>query len=113
MLTEDQAKTKWCPFVRQAAILQDPVAGVAAVNRATPPDGEHHRLEFVSCIGSDCMAWRPVRVHDHRSRHLISKATGKRVNAGYSPEVEWQLDDPNEPEPAPCGYCGLAGRPSA
>lgn len=39
-MTEDEAKTKWCPFAR-------------VVDSARGTDGEGAR-----CIGSACMAWR-------------------------------------------------------
>jgi hypothetical protein len=44
MLTEEQAKTKWCPFTR----VGEQASG-AAENR---PDGSFN------CIASNCMAWR-------------------------------------------------------
>ena len=44
MMTEEQAKTKWCPLVRNF------------------PDGHNadglRRIELSACIGSKCMAWR-------------------------------------------------------
>lgn len=109
MLTEAEAKTKWCPFARVAHQMASG-AVVASGNRVK--DAKSWGAASGSlCIASSCMAWRSVPVHDIRERHLVSKATGKRVNAGFSPDVEWRLDDPSEPEPTPTGYCGLAGRP--
>jgi hypothetical protein len=46
-LTETEARTKWCPFVRFVLDSQ----GFAAGNRF---DGARHSL----CIASECMAWR-------------------------------------------------------
>ncbi len=51
-MTEDDAKTKWCPMVRQS------FDGVA-INVTDS--------EFPPCIGSACMMWREksVWVEDH------------------------------------------------
>ena len=61
MMTEEEAKTKWCPFARARGFASE-----AAINRpwtglpqdhqkADIPDGE------CKCIGSACMAWRRRR----------------------------------------------------
>ena len=42
-MTEQEAKTKWCPQVETGAYRPN-------------PDGANIRLSF--CIGSACMAWR-------------------------------------------------------
>lgn len=55
-MTEEEAKTKWCPFVRVAAGMRD-----LAYNRA-PNDSP---IKHTACIGSACMAWREThRVTD-------------------------------------------------
>lgn len=57
-MTEDQAKQKWCPFVRQAE------HGGGSWNRASWPDGDILNLDHskglyaCNCIASLCMAWR-------------------------------------------------------
>jgi len=50
-MTEDEAKTKWCPFVRFAIPTQS--GAVSGYNRTTGnmTDG------WNACIGSKCMAW--------------------------------------------------------
>lgn len=83
-MTEDEAKTKWCPMVRMGAVLNE---GVAAVNRVTQAQGDK-----ANCIGSACMMW---------------KFKPEMVNVSTSIAVDWlkptgkMTDD---------GYCGLAGR---
>ncbi len=89
-MTEDEAKTKWCPFVRAIGAVSDD----AAANRwPADPDGESddsfgldssgqpHAL----CIASQCMAWRWDRV------------------------IESQGQLVPMPQGAPSGHCGLAG----
>lgn len=80
-MTEDEAKTKWCPFVR---FVPESVSVFAGTTRGIPltrDEGVEHA--GFSCIGSACMAWRrdPDRALD--------------TKAG------WAND----------GYCGLAGKP--
>ena len=59
--TEEEAKTKWCPFARN---VESGIAGnSAARNRVTliddePPTKLAAELIGVNCIGSACMAWR-------------------------------------------------------
>ena len=52
-MTEDEAKTKWCPFA--VASHTDPrgIAGYARPDLGLPADTFTH-----ACIASDCMAWR-------------------------------------------------------
>lgn len=52
-MTEDEAKTKWCPFARKA--LWDPQIGTVngSANRQYYDDGP-----TTSCLASACMAWR-------------------------------------------------------
>lgn len=56
-MTEDEAKTKWCPMVRTG------LAAGMSVNRheADSPgsfDGVH---DVTRCLGSGCMMWREYR----------------------------------------------------
>jgi hypothetical protein len=109
-MTEDEAKTKWCPFARQPgkARTADGDIFTVAVNR--PP--LHMAMEGAPrCIGSDCMAWRtdevmgPQRVHpnvlfDHWKGWSVTNS--EPDENGY---VEIKA-----PLPAG-GYCGLAGKP--
>lgn len=51
-MTEDEAKKKWCPFVRLC------VKGQSAGNRYGDENGTIENPSSCRCIGSDCMAWR-------------------------------------------------------
>lgn len=54
LVTEEEAKTKWCPEVRTGL-----TAGMA-VNRhiADAPGAKDGVYDETRCIGSACMAWR-------------------------------------------------------
>ncbi len=92
-MTEEEAKTKWCPFVRMIAgkIADDGKSehrdGTTPFNRIV--DGENGRYAYPRvagcCIGSACMAWR-------YSVEGLDKTT-EEMRKGYP------------------GYCGLAGKP--
>lgn len=85
-MTEDEARAKWCPFVRQLGTLigrqtaneADRVISMGSQNRGYSMGG---MLDNCSCIASQCMAWR-------------------WTDTTPSPPQrdEWEL-----------GYCGLAG----
>lgn len=51
-MTPDDAKTKWCPFVRFAIGPQTPTWQEAAFSNRGQMDGK------CTCVGPDCMAWR-------------------------------------------------------
>lgn len=95
-MTEEEAKTKWCPQVRLAAdghgewhTSRDPSMP------SRPDDTQAYR-----CLASDCMAWR--------TRHQWLD------NAQETPD--WVSYAPYAFEPGPGqerddGYCGLFGEP--
>jgi hypothetical protein len=60
-MTEDESKTKWCPFFRQTDDL--------VTNRN---DDKGWLGENGNCIGSDCMAWRRTSTETcvHGSRKI-------------------------------------------
>lgn len=104
-MTEDEAKTKWCPFARTLDWDTDaPRAGgepqivAAAVNRR-PGDYDRAGNETVEisgrhrCIASACMAWRWRFVETNKDR------TASMMWPRPEPIYE-RTDD---------GHCGLAG----
>lgn len=86
MITEAEAKTKWCPFARQLMKIRVPIPPFDAVDvRAIASANRFDGDAMSTCIGSRCMAWR----------------TTKRTQ-------DETIDD------APVityGFCGLAGTP--
>jgi hypothetical protein len=88
-MTEDEAKTKWCPFARYDS------GDGAPSNRwkQSLPASEPDALNPVACrcIGSACMAWRwqPAGSMDRPTRTGPGNASVARTR----------------------GYCGLAGSP--
>lgn len=85
-MRENEAKTKWCPFVRMHVIGPDgdDLAGHnRIVNYDQPSTLFIAATPSLNCIGSQCMAWR------------------------------WGdfLMDATERSDAAQGYCGLAGKP--
>lgn len=104
-MTEEDAKTKWCPFSRVALGWSQDTARrgsgqelAATVNRGDNLSGH------TECIGSACMAWRwdaPVEVYGHDPRGLPGS------DVGLDPAIVGTARRflPRE------GYCGLAGKP--
>ena len=70
-MTEDDAKTKWCPFTRTTQITE--YAGAVAVNRLVERDGR--KAAPTVCIASGCMAWRWVHPqHDEEAEGFCGLA---------------------------------------
>lgn len=98
-MTEEEAKTRWCPFVRLTA--DGP--GEWHTNRdpslpSSPGDTQAYR-----CIASACMAWRT------RQRSVLRTEPWPEKDTTAAPSVpagRYGADVVTE------GYCGLAGAPS-
>ena len=73
MMTEAEAKTKWCPMVR--FVMQ---SGGAAYNRSE--DGGP--IIRTACIASACMAWRAEMIGDDANEPLVKTARGHCGLAG-------------------------------
>jgi len=54
-MTEDQAKQRWCPYVRLVTSIDLPYGGSSAISSANRAQNDK---PVGRCIGSDCMAWR-------------------------------------------------------
>lgn len=54
MLTEEEAKTKWCPMARVPAFTVDGSI-VGSFN-----DPQEQQSGAARCLGSGCMMWRPA-----------------------------------------------------
>jgi hypothetical protein len=94
-MTEDDAKTKWCPFTRMGL---NAGAGGVAVNRSLEPVDEPSRRDApysvydeTRCIGSGCMMWRTKW-----------KWVNHPGGAAAIPEGHYEPDREE-------GFCGLAG----
>lgn len=58
-LTEDDAKTRWCPAARVAPVGEQNLWNRSKLDTGLPggTDADRH-LRMSRCIGSACMAWR-------------------------------------------------------
>ena len=84
MMTEEEARTKWCPFAR-VIVVETKVTGNRVFEMRT--EGVDLNPDTCRCIASECMMWRwEGRVDGH----LIATERGHVT-----------------PSEAP-GYCGLA-----
>ena len=86
-MTEEEAKTKWCPYAMVAAITKE-----FSCNR--DHDGAIYQDNM--CIASECMMWREIRTS---SGYKFSEPDKDgRVTCLEGPEIVG-------------GYCGLGGKP--
>lgn len=95
-MTEDEAKTKWCPFTRVVVAFADTMSQAATANRDQPSTYGAYPGP-TSCIGSVCMAWRWAQPGIVAGLDL--SGTAEEVAARY-------------PDAKSDGYCGLAGAPA-
>jgi hypothetical protein len=92
-LTEEEARKRWCPFVRHSN------APEGSWNRcaSSSMDPEHYK-----CIASECMAFRLMpQTYRHTNSGGSYVGTNKTNGFGVA----------GEPLPRQ-GYCGLAGKPA-
>lgn len=70
-MTEDEAKTKWCPFVR----VVPPTSNWHGMNNRAQLVKDGSNL-MVNCLASSCMAWRWAMVDEGRSSSYQSRDRG-------------------------------------
>ncbi len=95
-MTEEQAKTKWCPFARifpAGDFWQSSNGRDMTVLQASLAEGDLGNLS--RCIGSACMAWRWEELGGFE--RLLDRNT---------PQV-WVKSGNSTTD----GHCGLAGKP--
>jgi hypothetical protein len=94
-LTEEEAKTKWCPYAR--GITDGGGNRMAYGSSGDGPAEDDYTAEMAAmypCIGSACMAWR-------RATRVDKDGTIWLATSSYT----------SESTEAHLGYCGLAGKP--
>lgn len=136
-MTEEEAKTKWCPFARVVTLMRrsddrTEFLGVAAGNRLglsaeieIKGSTDRANPESARCIGSACMAWRwhelpsagAVRpegqvtwMSNSNSTWAVEPARPSYVGGGWHWDSQrglWIVGEHFEDR----GYCGLAGTP--
>lgn len=98
VLTETEAASRWCPFVRESDEAERPVT----VNRLTS-GGKVGVHAWNACMGSRCMAWRwkdaPVmRFAEYRTNPA---ATEEPVRPDLIPDAwQWRPANPDDGDPA-------------
>lgn len=129
MVTEEKARTMWCPHARVDTLGTDwdhagTTVGVAACNRAE----ERKMHEKPNCIASECMAWRwgqPPRetMRNYHDAPVVKPTPGRGVHdypAGWQYEHtdadrngrKFDLLHRLPADDAPrVGYCGAFGKP--
>jgi hypothetical protein len=98
-LTEDEAKTKWCPMVRLVVAERDGSdgAGVNFNRTAIRNTSEYGTPHAAMCIGAGCMMWR--------WHEPWTSATEEGVGGDLVLRLSRKPGEPKR------GFCGLAGRP--
>lgn len=91
-MTEDEAKTKWCPAFR---------GNDYGVNRPL----EITAAPLGYCLGSACMAWRPGPAATDRQRWVEFGEMRVRPGDQFASSGEWV----DLPAGERRGFCGLAG----
>ncbi len=104
-MTEDEAKTKWCPFAKPVMVTEHDLF-VRSFNERDDVDKIKNSMHRINdkCIGSECMAWRWIDL-DVRDFGAVGD---------YNQETREGTDDTEAFQRAidaeRHGYCGLAGK---
>lgn len=115
-MTEEEAKTKWCPFTRVTTANRDgsgsrPRNRVVEVSAGQVERELSENLAGTSCIASACMAWRWAGREDLSRLELEARI--HRPEVVYM--VQRRMSDQREAQhiDGPSGFCGLAGKEGA
>lgn len=134
LLTEEQARTKWCPHARQVAMTHTETGMSSTANR----DGAaHYGVQNCNCIASDCMAWRwrntasgmvlrrvykgTLEYEDYRSRRFVKSGETffqfdgawwryEHSSSDSSGAYDLIVRSQDKGTHVDVGYCGLAGK---
>lgn len=101
ILTEEEAKTKWCPEARQLVEIKALQAFSEATTLNATSCNRHGDNPYGTCIGSTCMAWRWHGMRD-KEGHVYTAPQALDAAHGRVP-----IND----DSVPVGYCGKAGAP--
>lgn len=113
MMTEEEAKEKWCPHYRSmVAITSMGDSREFDTNRAS---SEFSDVDRPTCIASQCMAWR---WNEAKRTQAFIKAVQDRMEK-YEPKKPYSRNRAIAEVYAEIGsdlkytegYCGLAGKP--
>lgn len=77
-MTEDEAKTKWCPFARYTSVRG------TGINRWIDEGDTNMSPDPAKCIGSACMAWREVT--SFRADRLTDEIVGGYCGLAGAPQ---------------------------
>lgn len=104
-MTDEEAKTKWCPFARPAEVRPDDCGEVRG-NRNMNGTADPGAL----CLGSGCMAWRFTDKRAGRAVEIIENPQGP---PDLSEDHIWVSLPGNDRwgRYKRAGYCGLASKP--
>ena len=112
MMTENEAKTKACPFAPALAFnFMSPTDYRGSVTDGPGISVPHRKLE---CLASACMMWRFVpqlgetiveAIKRHRNDNSSSLLEAKTYVEAHPEYIRRPRSDQ--------GYCGLAGKPEA
>ena len=98
-MTEDEAKTKWCPFARATFTVPPTINSPRENGYVGNRDCNNSVIPNVNCIASSCMAWRWLG-------YIGEEVLPPSATDGWKPTMR-QL--PREGD-VHLGFCGLADR---
>ena len=108
-MTEDEAKKKWCPNVRQ---VQETADYLSFNNRGEVSSAGDH-FPRTMCLGSSCMAWRWSRARETKAFlekvQEQMKDQGPNANFGKACNVVYAKHGTEFEQTE--GYCGAFGKP--